>query len=142
MISYQNLRKRYTKIVEVQHGDERGKDYLFDPVTKVRNMFRGGKWLNTYELPFFNNSFLEAQWSKNWSANGITGEFGENVGKVIQDKFGIDYPTQPKFTVNMGQAGRSEFDIEFYLINKDTNALMKNFQFLTAFYAGTSWMKL
>ena len=34
-------------------------DYIFDPVTKVRNMFRGGKWLNTYELPFFNNNFLE-----------------------------------------------------------------------------------
>ena len=118
------------------------KDLIFDPVLKVRNMFRGGKWLNTYELPFFNNNFLEANWSNKWSGYGITGDFGEEVGKVIQDKFAIDYPSRPKFSVNMSDAGRSPFDIEFYLINKDIESLKKNFKFLTAFYAGTSWMNL
>lgn len=36
------------------------------PINWVKNMFDSGKWLNTYELPFFNNTYLEANQFDKW----------------------------------------------------------------------------
>lgn len=55
----------------------------------------------------------------------------------------MDFPTAPVFTLsNMGDTGYKNISTSFFLINQNENWLNKNFQFLHALFAGTSWVQL
>ena len=117
-----------------------------DPVKMVMNMFGGGgKWLNTYELPYYGNAYMEAKYANNWKAGDASTFLGKGLaGSDSQagiKMFGIDFPANPKFSVTMDPT-RGPITTEFYLINKDSDWLCKNFKFLHAIYAGTSWLHL
>lgn len=43
-----------------------------NPVHWVQTMFNAGRWLNTYELPFFKNSYLESNQYTNWATGGLS----------------------------------------------------------------------
>jgi hypothetical protein len=43
-------------------------------------MFNGGKWLNTYEIPFYGKDYLEAKNSKTWSLGDSKGFLGVLAG--------------------------------------------------------------
>ena len=115
-------------------------------------MFNSGRWLNTYELPFYNNSYLESKEYYKWSTGGLsqlTKDSSSSTAKVIQkftqDNLSLDFPTAPTFTMNdIGESGMSPemLNFSFYLINKNDYWLHKNFQFLHAFFAGTQWLQL
>lgn len=45
-----------------------------NPIHWVQTMFNAGRWLNTYELPFYNNSYLESTQYNKWE----TGRFITN----------------------------------------------------------------
>jgi hypothetical protein len=42
-------------------------------------MFNGGKWLNTYELPYYGKDYLEAQYSGDWNLQGAEGFWGKEM---------------------------------------------------------------
>lgn len=45
------------------------------PINYVYNMFNSGIWLNTYELPFFNNTYLESKEYAKWTNNRYFGSY-------------------------------------------------------------------
>jgi hypothetical protein len=59
-----------------------------------------------------------------------------------QNGFGIDFPSNPKFNVDMQSCGRDDIKTEFYLVNTNTSWLKQNFKFIQAFYAGSEWLHL
>lgn len=117
-----------------------------DPVQMVMNMFgNGGKWLNTYELPYFGNAYMSGKYANKWKAGDASTFLGKGLAggedQIGLKMFGIDFPANPKFGITM-DPNRDPIVTEFYLINKNTEWLEKNFKFLHAIYAGTSWLHL
>lgn len=37
------------------------------PIHTLKKLFQSGRWLNTYELPFFKNTYLEANQYTKWT---------------------------------------------------------------------------
>jgi hypothetical protein len=114
------------------------------PMRLVKKMFENGYWLNTYELPFFGNTYLQSNNETKWTVGGLeTLVKSKKAQDIIKETLSVDFPTQPTFQVgNMGTTGYETIQVEFYLINRDTSWLKKNFQFLHAFYAGTQWVHM
>lgn len=112
-----------------------------DPVQQVENMFNGGKWLNTYEIPYFGKEYLNSNYSSKWQVGGAEQAQG-SLGKLQTENFGIDFPATPKFKVTPGESCRATIQTEFYLVNPNEKWLYRNFQFIQAIFAGTSWLNL
>jgi hypothetical protein len=47
-------------------------------------MFNGGKWLNTFQIPYYGNEYLSAKHSRNWKQTGSEGFFGSLAGSSQQ----------------------------------------------------------
>lgn len=127
-------------------GSRKKKMFTADPVQVVQNMFMGGRWLNTYELPYFGGHYLKSNYSKNWTLGDSSGFLGKGLtgdgeGSAGTKMMGIDFPSNPKFKANMAES-REPIQIEFFLINTDNEWLKRNFQFLNAIYAGSNWLHL
>ena len=125
---------------ELYLNSRRREFFTKDPVTQVRNMFNGGIWLNTYELPFYGKDYLVGNFSKNWKVGTMQDSLGKGIA-AIASSLGVDYPSNPKFTAKMDET-RPNLVTEFYLINSNSSWLEKNFQFIQAIFAGTSWVHL
>ena len=141
-----DLYAKDTKQLYKEGGTRERKMFTSDPVQVVQNMFMGGRWLNTYELPYFGGQYLKSAYSNNWTLGDSSGFFGnaltgDGEGKAGTKMMGIDFPSNPKFKAQMGQS-RDPISLEFYLINIDNEWLKRNFQFLNAIYAGSNWLHL
>jgi hypothetical protein len=55
------------------------KYFTSDPLQVVQNMFNGGRWLNTFQIPYYGNEYLSAKHSKNWKPAGSEGFFGKEL---------------------------------------------------------------
>ena len=121
-------------------GTRERKYFTPDPVQQVQNMFNGGKWLNTYELPYWGNAYLKGQYSNDWETGNIQNALGKGLGEMLGN-FGVDYPANPKFKVSM-KPTRDPIKTEFYLINSSAEWLKRNFEFIQAIFAGTSWLHM
>lgn len=42
-----------------------------NPLAQIYNLFHSGKWLNTYELPFFEDTYLQATKYENWNCGNL-----------------------------------------------------------------------
>lgn len=111
-----------------------------DPVQQIQNMFNGGRWLNTFEIPYWGNAYLKGQYSGDWQFGAIQAAVGKGLGEMIEN-FGVDYPANPKFKTKMSST-RDPLKSEFYLINSSSAWLRKNFEFIQAIFAGTSWIHM
>lgn len=127
-----------SKLYSAKHD---GHFYTKDPIQQLHNMFFKGKWLNTYELPFWENTYLKGSYASNWKNGGVERALGNGL-KGIAEKLGVDYPANPKFEVSMSDSRREKITTEFYLINSNTSWLKRNFEFIQAIFAGTSWVHL
>lgn len=124
-----------------ENGGTRERKYFTpDPVQQVQNMFNGGKWLNTYELPYWGNMYLKGQYSNDWDLGNIQNALGKGLGEMLGN-FGVDYPANPKFKVSM-KPTRDQIKTEFYLINSSSEWLRRNFEFIQAIFAGTLWLHM
>jgi hypothetical protein len=56
------------------------KYFTSDPLQVVQNMFNGGKWLNTYEIPFYGREYLKTNFSGKWNLKGSEGFLGAIAG--------------------------------------------------------------
>jgi hypothetical protein len=123
------------------------KNIATNPMESIIRMFTRGKWLGTYELPFFSSTYLQSNTAYNkWAAGGLSNLIGEGAAKVFQGKgISFDVPSTPTFTLgSLSETSYSSADLktEFYLINKNDNWLERNYRFLHAFFAGTQWVQL
>ena len=60
-----------------------------NPISQIYNLFQSGKWLNTYELPFFNDTYLESKSFKHWSTGNLestVGDGGGNFAKYLKTR--------------------------------------------------------
>lgn len=136
------------KIIETNPGDATIFGIRKNPVSQIYNLFQTGKWLNTYELPFFKETYLKADQYKNWEVGSLAstlGDDGKAMAGFIKDGLNIQFPMAPTFKLeDVSKACYDEGDLsfDFYLINKDNYWLDRNFRFLQAFYAGTQWLQL
>jgi len=96
--------------------------------------------LNTYELPYWGNAYLKGQYSNDWETGNIQNALGKGLGEMLGN-FGVDYPANPKFKVSM-KPTRDPIKTEFYLINSSAEWLKRNFEFIQAIFAGTSWLHM
>lgn len=122
-----------------------GDDSTFaeNPMALVRKLFERGRWLNTYEIPYFGNTYLEAQNKDKWRIGGLDSQIKSGLSKILKNDLNMDFPTSPQFQAGtMGNNGYTDIQTEFYLINKDSAWLERNFKFLHAFYAGSQWLQL
>ena len=71
----------------------------------------------------------------------VIGGFGEELGRKIQE-FGVDYPGNPRFKVSMSESLRGSIETSFYFINSNSKWLRRNFEFIQAIFAGTSWVHM
>ena len=51
----------------------------------------------------------------------------------VETEFVIDFPSNPKFNVDMKSCGRDDIKTEFYLVNTNTSWLKQNFKFVIDF---------
>ena len=125
------------------------KYFTSDPVQVIQNMFNGGRWLNTFQIPYYGNDYLIANHKQNWSSSDSSNFLGGLAGSnptpgaapsVGTKGFGIDFPSNPKWTPNL--KSNRVIKTNFYLVNTSTEWLVKNFQFIQAFFAGTSWLHM
>jgi len=124
-------------------GKELLNNLKLDPMEQIRYMFQGGKWLNTYELPFFNDTYLETCKGGSWAQEGINQTLSDGPLKSIMTGLNIDFPTAPIYKLGeLSNAGKKDISFSFYLINKDQTMLLRNFQFLSAFFSGTQWVSM
>lgn len=65
-------------------------------------LFQSGKWLNTYELPFFNNTYLQANENQNWTTGALSQTTKGNAGvtEFLKEGLNIDLPMKPEFHLN------------------------------------------
>ena len=128
-----------------RHGERFA--FTADPIQMIHNMFNGGIWLNTYELPYYGTDYLIGKYSDKWTVGGIEASMG-GLGTAVNNFFGsgdsqsgLDYPSNPRFKVTMGD-GRRSVSTNFFLINSNSKWLKRNFAFLHAIFAGTSWLHM
>lgn len=105
----------------------------------VQNLLKG-QYLSSYELPFFDNTYIQANTTANWSSGGSEAMMGQEMSRVMQETSNVNFPMTPTWS----KTGDDGFDIqsEFHLINSDTDALKRNFGFLHAFAAGAFWVQV
>lgn len=110
------------------------------PIKFVRELM-SGQFLNSWELPFFSDLYLQADYTDNWAQGGAKTYVGENISKIMKENMSMDFPTAPIFTLGDNK-GKPNIEYEFYLINKSTSWLVKNFRFLNGFIGGAFWIQL
>lgn len=115
--------------------------YQEDPMLRLLRLFNNGKWLNTYEIPFYNSTYLEAMKGGQWTQEGSKRSWGEGLATALEG-FGVYYPITPSWNLDIKAAARDELQVDFYLINKDENWMLRNFKFLHALYSGTQFVML
>ena len=88
-ILYRNMEFKEDGKTKIPVNKDRTRKYFtHDPIQTIQNMFNGGKWLNTYQIPYYGNDYLSAKHSKGWSLAGSerflgTGLAGDSANKSI-----------------------------------------------------------
>lgn len=109
------------------------------PIKMIKQMLPG-IFLNRYELPFFERTYLDTTNSGSWSTQGSSRVLGTALHKILQENMNVDFPTAPTWTC--GDNKGKDFKFELYLINDNNDSLVKNFRFLHSLISGTFWMQL
>lgn len=109
------------------------------PIDLIKRMFPG-RFLNRYELPFFEKNYLDTTNSGTWSTQGSSRVLGTALHKIFQENMNLDFPTAPTWTC--GDNKGKDFKFDLYLINDNSDALVKNFRFLHSLISGTFWLQL
>lgn len=109
------------------------------PIEMLERYFTG-TFNNTYELPFFNDNYIAADTTSNWSTGGSERALGTELSRVMKENLTIDFPTTPIWT--LGDHKGDNFTFNFYLINDSVDSLKKNFKFMHAFISGAFWLQM
>lgn len=112
-----------------------------DPMLRIIRMFTNGHWLNTYELPFYGNTYLEESNAGSWTQEGSKRSWGDGIATALEG-FGVYYPTTPSWNLDIKNAGRNELAVDFYLINKNEEWMLRNYKFMHALFSGTQFVML
>lgn len=110
------------------------------PIKILEELFPG-RFLNTYELPYFESKYLQSDPSGSWTAKGGEQLYGTKSKTLMKEGMNIEFPTTPKWSIE--GSGTSNFtNFEFYLINDTDDHLLRNYKLIHSIMAGTMWLQL
>lgn len=98
-----------------------------------------GPVVATYEIPFFSELYLRSNTRDGWSIGSAI----ENAGQfteLINDGFQLNILKSPQWQNNNSDG--MDWEVEFFLLNSDLDALHNNFQFIHALFPGTQWIRM
>lgn len=98
-----------------------------------------GPVVATYEIPFFNDTYLRSNNRDGWSIGSAIDSAGQ-LTDIINDGFQLNILKTPQWQ-NQSDGGL-DWEVEFHLINDTVDNLQKNFQFIHAFYPSTQWIRM
>lgn len=135
----------YSKNPSILYKDDGIDIAMKDPFDAIEKMFVDGQWIHTYEIPLLNNNdyvYLHKSGHQYDGLNGGGGQLaslakafgGEKATKGIGEMWKA-IPSTPNFKGSL--QARPGLMSKFYLINKTSIDLVKNYRFLLAFSAGT-----
>lgn len=120
---------------------------LINPTAAVNKMFLDGVWLHTYTIPLLSKQQFQLIASmpmfaaldgggslKQLLTNLVPSTKEKSADKKLNNMFST-IPSTPAFTPKL--SARNKISTEFYLINKNSVYLVRNYRFLMAFAAGT-----
>ena len=110
------------------------------PIDFVKKLF-AGTYINSFQIPFFNDTYLKANTIGNWSAGGAAQALGEKAAEIVKQSMNIDFPTTPTWQIS-DTATRDDITVEYYLINNTTDNLNRNFRFLNSIISGAYWVQM
>ena len=110
------------------------------PIEFIQGLF-DGSYLNAFEVPFFNDTYLKADTTGNWSAGGMEQVMGSRISDIMKQGANVDFPTTPTWQISE-VANRDAITVEFYLINNSDKNLNDNFRFLNSIISGAFWVQL
>ena len=131
-----------------------------NPIAAIKNMFKQGKFLNSYQLPLIaqydrDQTLINTDVSKFTSAlngGGFIGSVSRTFGVDLSDinkkihEHGVknvftNIPSTPKFHAQL-DLNKNGISTMFYLINSSDEDLVKNFVFLNNLAAGSMVVQL
>jgi hypothetical protein len=98
-----------------------------------------GPVVATYEIPFFNETYLRSNNRDGWSIGSAMDNAGQFTD-IVNDGFQLNILKTPQWQ-NQSNDGL-DWEVEFYLINDDLDSLQKNFQFIHALFPSTQWVRM
>ena len=98
-----------------------------------------GEVVNTYEIPFYNNTYLSSNSKDGWTMGNAIDSAGR-FGELMNDGFNMNIMKSPQWSNNNSEG--PGWDTEFFLLNDDLEALQKNFTFINALYPSTQWVHM
>lgn len=110
------------------------------PIDFIKGLFKG-TYINSFEVPFFSDTYLKADTTGNWSAGGAAQAIGEKAAEIMKSSMAVDFPTTPTWQLS-DSATREDISVEFYLINNSTGHLINNFRFLNSIITGAYWVQM
>jgi hypothetical protein len=116
-------------------------DVVDFPVSLVRNMFQG-EFLQTFEVPYYNDTYLFAHGANEWARGGLDQLLGTKLGQFANKNMSLDVPTTPTWKNVNGGGEPPEITSEFTLWNKDLESLKANYKFIHALISGAYWSQI
>ncbi len=98
-----------------------------------------GPIVASYEIPFFNDSYMKSNNRDGWSIGSAIDSLGPFTD-VINDGFQLNMLKTPQWQ-NTNSEGM-DWEVEFFLINNDLDSLQQNFQFINALYPSSQWVRM
>lgn len=98
-----------------------------------------GDVLGTYEIPFYNNTYLRSDTKDGWSIGNALDSAGR-MGELLNDGFNMNIIKSPQWSNNNTEG--MGWETEFHLLNDDLEALRKNFMFINSLFPGTQWVHI
>ena len=126
--------------------DKYGEQVFENPLELYRSFFNG-KYVRSFELPYNDDTFLDANGASGWNTSndinipGLTG-YLETIWKTVANLGVVDLPPIPRWKWDgTGEGDYFNISTEFNLVNNDLKSLGKNFRFLVEMIQGPFWIQ-
>jgi hypothetical protein len=117
---------------------------IFQIPNSFYNQLLKGKYIASFEVPYFDNHFLHAKGAEGWSASTLQEKLGGKIGESILGVMGfgnLNIAVRPRFDLDGSGPMADAIDIEFFLYNETAEALAANINFLTSLASGPLWVQ-
>lgn len=107
-------------------------------ISDIEKLIDGPK-VARYEIPFFSDVYLKSSTKDGWSIGSAIDNAGQ-LTDIINDGFQLNILKSPQWQNNSNDG--MDWEVEFYLLNKDLDSLWNNFQFIHSIFPGTQWIRM
>ncbi len=130
-----------------ENGENSYNEQVFmNPIRMYRSFFNG-KYIRSFELPYTDDTFLNADGDSGWNTNTdinfpFLNDFLSSIWSTVTNLGIIDLPPIPRW--NWDGTGESDYfnvTTEFHLNNNNFDNLLRNFRFMVNLVQGPFWVQ-